>query len=77
MADRINELVEEVSEAARMELDGQRAHDWRDVPMMTWRACRICGIVKREDGVPNKPCKGAVRVLPRSGGPAKENEHDR
>ena len=27
-----------------------------------WEFCKICGVVKRKDGVPNKPCKGRTEI---------------
>ena len=33
-----------------------------------WEFCRRCGIVKRGDGLPNKPCPGSVRITFRAEG---------
>jgi hypothetical protein len=46
-----------------MSEDGQSPHDWvqLDREVYPWPFCRVCGVVKRRDGL-NKPCKGPTRL---------------
>lgn len=36
--------------------------NWPSLAGETYRSCLWCGGVKREDGQPNKPCRGRVKV---------------
>lgn len=44
-----------------------RKHEWfrPEWLLSEWECCKICGTVRRADGVDNKPCRGPVYVGPR------------
>lgn len=41
-------------------------HDWFVPGFVRFECCRVCGMVRRKDGKPNKPCRGRVYVSLRS-----------
>lgn len=49
----------------------KQEHEWfrPDWLKSEWECCKICGIVRRMDGIANKPCRGPVSVGPREASP--------
>ena len=39
-------------------------HKFEPVEGRAWKACSVCGIIERTDGIKNSPCKGPAHLRP-------------